>query len=295
MRIVTIPALLTTLPRGAAKMLSHRTPYLVLAEDEFCKEGGIVPTTTVFLTASPCPIGCRMCDLHRHTLPGPTPVGAIPTQIDVALSGRSRQGWLKLYNSGNFFDPQSIPTGDYKAIAQRCEGFSRLVVENHPRFGAERLRQFRDQLPLRLEVAVGLETVQPRWLDRLAKQMTRDDFDRYAKWLSNERVDLRVFLIVGVPGVTTHEATRWARLSVRHAIAASARHISLIPARFGEGWSGLGEQLPTLSAEVLSELQCAAILDAKGAATVTIDLWDIDRADPGFDELQRRNLTQNPV
>ena len=224
--------------------------------------------------------------------PGPTPAGAIAAQIDAALATRPRRGWLKLYNNGNFFDPQSIPTSDYEAIALRCEGFSRLVVENHPRFGAGRLRRFRDRLPVRLEVAVGLETVQPRWLDRLAKQMTRDEFDRYARWLADEEIDLRVFLILGVPGVTAREAMRWARLSVRHALAASARHISLIPARVGEGWSGLGDQLPSLSIELLAEIQRTVLRDADGRAAVTIDLWDLDRAEPGFEDLYRRNLTQ---
>ncbi len=210
------------------------------------------------------------------------------------MEGRRRQGWLKLYNSGNFFDPQSIPIGDYQAIAERCEGFSRLVVENHPRFGAGRLRKFRDLLAAKLEVAVGLETVQPRWLDRLGKQMSRDDFDRYARWLSMEGVDLRVFLIIGVPGVTPKEAVRWTRLSVRHALAASARHISLIPARFGQGWSGSGDQLPTLSTERLVEIQQATLRDVDGRAAVTIDLWNIDQNDPHFEDLQRRNLTQQP-
>jgi len=283
-----------TTPATSRQKLSHHTPYLVLDETEPNGEGGQVETTTVFLTASPCPIGCRMCDLHRHTLPGPTPEGVVAEQIDAALAKRPRRGWLKLYNSGNFFDPQSIPVSDYEAIALRCEGFSRLVVENHPRFGAERLRRFRDRLPVQLEVAVGLETVQPRWLNRLAKQMTRDEFDRYARWLAGEGVDLRVFLILGVPGVTAREATRWARLSVRHALAASARHISLIPARIGEGWSGLGDQLPSLSMDVLGEIQRAVLRDADGRAAVTIDVWDIDRAERGFEDLCRRNLTQQP-
>ena len=275
-------------------MLSHRTPYLVLDETEPDGNGGVVEATTIFLTASPCPIGCRMCDLHRQTLPGPTPRGAVVEQIDVALAQRPHRGWLKLYNSGNFFDPQSIPPSDYEAISRRCQGFSRLVVENHPRFGAERLRSLRDRLPLPLEVAVGLETVQPRWLDRLAKQMTRDEFDRYARWLVAEGVDLRVFLIIGVPGVSFREAMRWAQLSVRHALAASARHISLIPARAGEEWSGSGERLPPVSTDGLAEIQRSALRDADGRAAVTIDLWNMNRTEPGFEDLSRRNLTQQP-
>mgnify|MGYP001814676825 FL=1 len=271
--------------------LSWRRPVMVTEESEPSPQGPI-PATTVFLTASPCPIGCRMCDLHRNTLPGPVPPGAIPEQIDAALVGRPRSGWLKLYNSGNFFDPQSIPQTDYEAIARRCTDFSRLVVENHPRFGQDRLLRFRDLLAVPLEVAVGLETVQPRWLDRLGKRMTRDDFDRYAKWLSSQGVDLRVFLIIGAPGISVQESVRWVRLSIRHAVMASARHISLIPARVGEGWGGRGDRLPCLSTETLAEIQRFALRDVDGRAMVTIDLWDIDQRDPGFNELQQRNLDQ---
>lgn len=286
-----------TTPSWNRRKLSHRRPSMVLDELEPSGKGGLVQTTTVFLTGSRCPVGCRMCDLHLGTLPGPTPAGAIPEQIDVAFADRSRRGWLKLYNHGNFFDRKSIPPEDYEAIAARCQGFSRLVVENHPSFGASRLEAFRDLLTVPLEVAVGLETVQPRWLKRLAKQMTRDQFDRYARWLADLGVDLRVFLIVGVPGINVAEALRWTRLSVRHAIAAGARHISLIPARFGSGWSGWGEQLPCLTTSHLAELQRtaladAALADADRRVIVTIDLWGIEPSAAGFEDLQRRNLSQ---
>lgn len=274
--------------------LSSDQPYLVLEELEPVVGGGQACSTTVFLTASSCPVGCKMCDLHRFTLGTPTPPGAIPRQIDVALRGRPRSEWLKLYNSGNFFDPRSIPPEDYPAIAARCEGYARVVIENHPKVGSERLLRFRDQLGSQLEVAVGLETVQPRWLAKLGKQMTRDQFDRFAHWLRRQGVDLRVFLIVGTPGILASEAIRWARLSLRHAITVSARHISLIPARAGEGWGGTADQLPHLPIETLIELQRLALQDADGRATVTIDLWDLDTSDPGFEILQRVNLSQQP-
>ena len=93
---------------------------------------------------------------------------------------------------------------------------------------------------MQLEVAVGLETMQPRWLGRMGKRMTRDEFDGYARKLHEHRIDLRVFLIVGVPGSSVAESLRWAELSVRHA-ALAARSISLIPAR-GNGTSEAGSR-----------------------------------------------------
>ncbi|MFK8113414.1 MAG: Fe-S oxidoreductase [Rubripirellula sp.] len=274
--------------------LSPDLPYLVLDEQEADGFGGHVSTTTIFLTASQCPIGCNMCDLHHNTLLTGTPQGAIPKQIDSAMENRHARGWIKLYNSGNFFDPNSIPPEDYKSIADRCSDFSRVIVENHPRFGAERLKQFRELLEVPLEVAVGLETVQPRWLARMGKQMVRDRFDRYARWLQEQSVDLRVFLIVGVPGVSVMESIRWARLSVRHAVMQGARHVSLIPARAGHGWGGQANLLPDFELSELQDLLCRSIDDVKGKAVVTVDVWDADPLDSRLPILQRINVTQRP-
>ena len=269
--------------------------YGVFAESEPDGDGGVANAITFLLTASECPIGCHMCDLWQNTLTTKTPAGAIPAQIAAGLSELAPQqpnqaSWIKLYNSGNFFDPRSIPTSDYEAIADQCSEFSRVVVENHPRFGAQRVKQFRDLLAGRLEVAVGLETVQPRWLDRLNKQMTRADFERYAHWLLSEGVDLRVFLIVGVPGVSVSEAIRWARLSVKFACRAGARHVSLIPARAGHGWNGLASSLPDIDSTHLCEIQEASLSDVSGECVVTVDLWDVQGDNRAA--LQQMNRTQ---
>ncbi len=273
--------------------LTAERPYEVLREWEPDGCGRRVPTTTVFLTAATCPIGCSMCDLHQFTLDRPTPRGAIPRQILHAISGHPVAGWIKLYNSGNFFDPRSIPPEDYQAIAQQCVGFERIIVENHPRFGSERLTRFVRLLEGRpLEVAVGLETVQPRWLARMQKHMTRDQFDHYATTLRRMGVDVRVFLIVGVPGISASEAIRWARLSLRHAIAVGARHVSLIPARRGNGWNGSTKLLPSITMDDWLEFHATALQDAGGRAAVTVDLWEMDAADPRVEQLKQANLDQ---
>lgn len=216
---------------SSSSPLSSDRPYLVLQEQEPDGTGSLVECLTVFLTASTCPVGCKMCDLHHHTLPYPTPIGAIPRQIDFAQRDAASAQWIKLYNSGNFFDPRSIPTKDYQHVIHRLQGYRRVIIENHPKFGVGKLDDFCSQLSPQLEIAVGLETVQPGWLNRLGKQMTRDDFDRYARFIRERGIDLRVFLILGTPGVSIKESFRWAMLSIRHAAKQGARHISLIPAR----------------------------------------------------------------
>ena len=270
-------------------------PYAVIDEQEPQVGGVPAPATTVFLTASECPIGCSMCDLWQNTVESPTPQGAIPRQLSRAIERRTQRGILKLYNSGNFFDRRSIPISDYPAIASLAAPYERVVVENHPSFPKSLALQFRDLLSGRLEVAVGLETVQPRWLGRMKKRMTRDDFDRYAEFLREADLDLRVFLIVGVPGIDAVEAIRWAMLSVRHAIAAGARHISLIPARQGHGWNGRANELPAFHLEALAGLALDAIRDARGRAVITVDLWDLDTAATAGQRLRHINLCQEDL
>ncbi|MCA9139031.1 MAG: hypothetical protein KDB00_19800 [Planctomycetales bacterium] len=218
-----------------------------------------------------------MCDLHRNTLDTPTSPGAIPEQIRFAQQQLGPSDWVKLYNSGNFFDPASIPPIDYESIGELCRKYERIIIENHPRFGLRRHIDFRDTLSGRLEVAVGLETIQPGVLNRIGKQMTRDDFDRYAARLRRDGIDLRVFLIAGAPGLTIREATRWMRLSIRHAVYQGARHISLIPARVGHGWAGMGGQLTEFRLHDLVDLFAASIGDLSQDACLSVDLWNINR------------------
>ncbi|MGB7329388.1 MAG: radical SAM protein [Rubripirellula sp.] len=272
--------------------LSPDKPYLVVREREPDGNGGLADVLTVLLTASECPIGCSMCDLWKNTLETPTPSGAIARQLDMAIGDSNPAGWIKLYNSGNFFDRRSIPPGDYMSIANRVAGYQRVIVENHPKIGRRRLLEFRDLIDAPLEIAVGLETVQPRWLGRLGKQMSRGDFDAYANWLAKERVDLRVFLIVGVPGIDEPEAVRWAKLSVRHAIHAGARHVSLIPARAGHGWNGRAGELPVLAPSTLANLLDDTVADARGRACVTMDLWDQDSNCHEVARMNETNLNQ---
>ena len=295
---------------SSSKPLTIDRPYLVLREEEAESIGKIRNCLTVFLTASTCPIGCSMCDLHQNTLSTATPRGAIPDQIDYAIQLYPGTDWIKLYNSGNFFDPRSIPPDDYKAILERLSPYQRVVVENHPKFGDRRLAEFRSRLGTQLEVAVGLETVQPRWLGRMGKRMTRDEFDGYARKLHQHRIDLRVFLIVGVPGSSVAESLRWAELSVRHAALQGARSISLIPAR-GNGtseavsrqkfsgepfrqstWGTTFGPIPTMRPTDLLTLQRKCIRWASGEVIITVDPWDLNADDPEVGRIQKLNLGQ---
>jgi radical SAM enzyme (TIGR01210 family) len=269
--------------RGPRHPVDPRRAIAVVDEHEARYGEEPIRVTTLLLTASECPLRCAMCDLWQNTLAEPTPPGAIPHQIEQALADRPRSGWIKLYNSGSFFDPQSIPPSDYAAIAALCDGFERVIVENHPRFGRTRIEPFARQLSGQLEIAVGLESVQPGLLRRLNKRMTRSDFDRFARQLAAAEIDLRVFLMLRPPWSEEVEAMRWTLLSVKHAVAYGARHVSLIPARDGNGWmeaarrDGLFRPPSAVSFETVFDEALTFVRRHAAKTIVTVDLWDWER------------------
>ena len=230
--------------RPPRPVLDPVRPQGVTVELEREPDGALHPSATVFLTGAECPFTCVFCDLWLYTLDGPTPEGALPAQLRSALealpgllseAGLDRCERLKLYNASNFFEPRAVPEADLEPIARLADGFERVVVECHPRLVDGRVRRFADRLEGRLEVAMGLETVHPQALPRLGKQLTLEQFDRAAARLLEEGIDLRAFVLVGVPFVPAEEQAQWAAASVRHAVAAGARSVALIPVRGGNG------------------------------------------------------------
>lgn len=263
--------------RSARNPLDPHQPFAFLAEEERAESGEIVPVATLFLTNRECPWRCLMCDLWKNTLPDSVPEGAIPHQIDFALGRLPAARQIKLYNSGSFFDPRAIPVADHPRIAERLRDFERVIVESHPSLINERCLRFRDLLPGRLEVAMGLETAHPGVLEKLNKRMTLDDFAKAAGFLKSEGMALRAFVLVKPPFMDEIEALHWAKRSIDFAFDQGAAVVSLIPTRFGNGaLESLAEQgdfaPPRLG--TLEEALAYGIGLRRGR--VFADLWDLE-------------------
>ena len=193
---------------------------------------------------------------------------------------RSEPSIVKLYNASNFFDARAVPPDDDEAIAALVRRFDRVVVECHPRLVGDRAASFARRLDGRLEIALGLETIDARAAPRLGKGASLDDFTRAAAFLHDAAIDVRVFLLVGTPYVPPAEQVDSIVASTRFACESlGARHVSLIPVRSGNGalerLAGQGSFTPPDLAMLEHALD--RCLDATSNVVVTADLWDLER------------------
>jgi radical SAM enzyme (TIGR01210 family) len=195
---------------------------------------------------------------------------------------------MKLYNAGSFFDPRAVPEADYDAVAGATAGLSRVIVESHPALVGPRVDRLLAALDghrtagrsTALEVAMGLETVHPEALDRLNKRFTFAGFASAARALADRGVALRVFLLISLPFVATHDQDSWLLRSIDAAFSCGATVISLVPTRGGNGAVDALTPLGLFHAPALEDIERSvtlALAHANGRGRVFVDLWDLER------------------
>ena len=268
-------------------VLSHRPkkekafihkPYAFLVEKERTRDGKVVDVATIFLTNRECPFKCLMCDLWKYTTDETVPPGTIPNQIEYALNRLATTKHVKLYNSGNFFDPKAIPPADYDAITAMLHDFDTVLVENHPKLTDEKVVTFRDKLGTELQVAMGLETIHPRILPLLNKNMTVDDFAGAVAFLNKHDIPSRAFILLRPPFLDEGGAIVWAKKSLDFAFDAGVECCVIIPVRAGNGAMDFLQKNdyfrpPDISS--LEEVLSYGISLRQGR--VFADLWDLEQ------------------
>jgi len=249
-----------------------------LFEQERRPDGRIERALTVFLTGAECPFTCSFCDLWRWTIDGPTPPGALTRQLKTVLDAfeGATPDRLKIYNASNFFEKRAVPSEDVAGIAALAAPFAAVTVESHANTISAQTLAFAREIPGRLEVAVGLETIHPVASAQLNKRLDLARFDSAAGFLAENRVDLRVFVLLGAPYVRFEESVEWTVRTVEYAVEHGASVVSIIPVRGGNGelerLQALGDFVPPTLSQLEAALEsCLQV----SRAVVTADLWDM--------------------
>ena len=287
--------------RPPKPLVDPEVAHGALVEEERRADGRVERALTVFLAGAECPFTCSFCDLWRYTIDGPTPAGALTRQLQRVLDAQrgAPVERIKLYNASNFFDPRAVPPGDVKAIAALCAPFAGVTVESHVNTVGARTLDFARAISGRLEVAVGLETIHPLAASKLNKKLDLTRFGEAARFLTDNGIDLRVFVLLGAPHVPVDESVEWTVRTVEHAVAQGAAVVSIIPVRVGNGEVDRLQSLGAFTPPTLAQLEealdrCTGI----EGTVVTADLWDAERL-PGCNDcrtarvarLQRMNVS----
>ncbi len=263
--------------RGKKNVVDPHLPYTWLVEKEHTISGKIEDTAIIFLTNSECPFHCLMCDLWKNTTDKPVPVGAIPDQIELALAKIPKVKHVKLYNSGSFFDEKAIPEADYKRIASLLKDFETVIVESHPKLINEKCIRFKDMLKPELQVAIGLEIVQPEILKLLNKKMTLEDFSNAVNFLTKNEIQSRAFILLRPPFLSESEGIYWAKKSIDFAFDAGVECCTVIPVRAGNGAMELLMKSGNFSLPSIYSLE--TVLEygiSLHTGRVFADVWDLE-------------------
>jgi len=244
--------------------------YGVFSEDELTRNGRVEKHNIILTTNKECPFKCVMCDLWQNTLDERVDDGVVAKQVEKALASLPKASHLKLYNAGSFFDRQSIPKQDTFQIANLIENYETLIVEAHPKIIGTSCFQFAEYLNPQLDVAMGLETVDPELLPKLNKSMTLDDFERATHDLLAHDIFVRAFILLRTPWHSEEAGAHWAKESIDFAHSIGVECISVIPLR--QNPRHVEEAFIPPRLEVLEDVVAYGLSKNKGR--VFGDSWD---------------------
>jgi hypothetical protein len=287
--------------RGPRNTVDPTKPNAYFVEPEPTPDGVLEDVATLLTTNAECPFRCLMCDLWRNTTPEPLEPSNVARQVAWALDELPFTPHVKIYNAGNFFDNHAMPAVDRSRIAELMKQRSTLVVECHPKLIDQRCVDYaRSLAPVKLQVAMGLETVDPDVVPRLNKRMTLDDYARATELLLEHGVNVRAFILVRTPFQSETEGADWAMRSIDYAFSIGVECCVVIPTRVGNGIMEQLEQQGSFHPPSIRSVERVLEYGLRlGRGRVFADLWDIERfydcpacGSSRAERLKQMNLTQ---
>jgi radical SAM enzyme (TIGR01210 family) len=182
--------------------------------------------------------GCSMCGYVYDS--GEVAPREILEGFRAALEKIGDVDYLKIFNSGSFFDPREITEEveqEIISIVNETPTIKRLQVESRPEFmHEERLERARSRLDCDLEVGIGLETTSDYIrANCINKGFTLEDFKRSASACKASDVLVKAYLLIKPPFLTEEEALKDMVASAVGAQGLGASRISFNPMNVQRG------------------------------------------------------------
>lgn len=248
-------------------------------EVEWTTPDTAVEINTLLLANRECPWRCVMCDLWKGTLTYSVTPEQITHQIRDAIASLPQAPWIKLYNSGSFFDRAAIPEKAHAPITQLVQSYDNVIVENHPRLVRPDILDFAGKLDGSLEVAMGLESANPEILRRLNKGFDLKQFADSCNLLHRMGIRIRAFVLIYPPWTGNRTQARQDMVdTARFANECGVGTISLVPVRGGDGFlASLEKDGHFREPDMYKIRECASAATSVFDGRLQIDLWDIKR------------------
>ncbi len=207
-------------------------------ETEYLK-GEQVPAGAVILPAGTCHwaarAGCYMCGYSgmEKRSPALTGSGGAIKILERALDELGEVEYLKIFNSGSFFDERQISAETRREIYElvSSRGVLRLQVESRPEFvTSEKLEEASELLAAELEVGIGLESASDYVREVfINKGFSFADFSEAVERCRRRGVRVKAYILVKPPFMSEAEAVEDAVESGLAAARAGATRLSYNP------------------------------------------------------------------
>ncbi len=176
--------------------------------------------------------GCAMCGYVYDS--ADIPQKALYNQFTDALEKLGEVEYLKIFNSGSFFDYRELKASMIERLfaAINKKAVKRVQVESRPEFlRKDTLDMAKGALKAELEVGIGLETSSDYIREScINKGFTLDDFKKVAKLCRASGVGVKAYLLVKPPFLSERGAVEDAVTSAIDAIKLGASRVSFNPA-----------------------------------------------------------------
>lgn len=202
-------------------MPDNKSPVAVWSEKDVV-DGQVVDVLAVVLRTRGCfwssKSGCLMCGYSNDCSSSVTGNDLV-AQFELAMTRHSSQPFLKIYNSGSFFNEDEIEfEAQVKILALATQKAGRVLVETRPEFVTKEKLENAAKLVKKLEVAIGLETASDDIRRKCVnKGFQFSDYEKACELLKKHDASIRTYLLLKPPYLTEKEALDDAISSVKKA------------------------------------------------------------------------------